>query len=411
MNVLIFEPVYTGHRCEYLARIIPAIQQAGATKITLVATERGFHSDEFRVHLSDLETPFERHACADIERSSLLMKTNVAARELEQSIRQLRPDHVYVPGADGISQILATRPWTGRRSPVADVFAEALHFRGAYGYRLDQWRRRIKSRIDGVLVTRAPWAVYYHLDPWQLATLQARQPSFRTRSAVMPDPVDPAAEISAVVARRELEIPDDGVYIGCAGPISRRKGADLLAQAFAAAQHRIPDNARLLLAGKFEPQVRELIAREFKQLMDSQRIVVIDRVLTPREMAIVIPAMDIVSTPYRDHLGSSGILLRAAAAHRPLLTANRHCMQRLITRFGLGRTCNVRDHEQFTAAVIAAFDWYPEFQQPESAARFLKFQSEENFRSAWTARLRQRLGQPIDKELVTWDWVMDAVQS
>ena len=409
MKVLIFEPVHTGHRCEYLARIIPAIHALGSVDVTLVATQAGFDSEEFRIHLSEMSTPFDRHVCENIQRHSLIAKTRVATNELEKAIRQIRPDHVYVPGADGVSQVLGTRQLLGRRSPAADVFTEALHFRGAYGYQLDEFHRRVKIFLDGMLVTRAPWSVYYHLDPWQLEALRRRYPKIRERSDVMPDPVDPAAEIESVAARKELGIPEDGIYLGCAGPISRRKGGDLLALAFAEVATKIPAEARLLLAGKFEPSVRQIVQNQLRELVDAGKIVVIDRLLTTREMSIVIPAMDIVTTPYRDHLGSSGILLRAAAAHKPLLTANRHCMNHLVTKFGLGRTCNVRDHQEFSHSIEQAFQWFANFQQPEAAGRFLKFQSEANFLKAWTACLRKRLDLPPDTDRVTWDWVMDAV--
>jgi glycosyltransferase involved in cell wall biosynthesis len=229
----------------------------------------------------------------------------------------------------------------------------------------------------------------------------------RGRYQLMPDPIEPAPGATKIEARLALDIPENGRYIGCAGMINRSKGIDLLLAAFRSAQKDLRVNDRLLLAGRIAPEIQALLEGEFAGDVDSNRVVLVDRKLNETEMNLAVAAMDVVCTPYPNHIHSASIVIRAAAAGRPVLGSAIGWMDRTIHRFRLGGVCDVSDREGFAKAIIAAVDASARFAPTEASRRFALFHSGNNFAAHWTARFRERLGLP-PLERVEWDWVTAA---
>ncbi len=404
MKVVIFEPWYTGHHCEYLRRIIRCTK-ALDVEIVVVFPRSGPASHEYEIHLNDVESLADWRLCPDIKPRGWRATCKAVVSQLRRSVSDERPDHLYVPSAGLISEY--SRFATAL--PTAAPFSEGLHLRGAFGYPSPSVLMRVKSWAMGQLIAKAPWSVFAHLDPWQLQALCHSFPQLRPRALVIPDPVAPPIEISKTNARRELQIPEDASYIGFAGPMTKRKGYDLLLGSFERVINRLPANAKLLLAGPFTPQGRNLISTQYCTLLRNERLVIVDRHLTAREMDLVIPALDIVSIPYRNHSGSSGIALRAAAASRPILAPDRYWLRNIVKVFALGTTCNVHDPVLLANGITESFRHFETYKRNAAADRFLRFHSEENFAATWSSHLRARLALAPSPDVVSWDWVLGTV--
>jgi glycosyltransferase involved in cell wall biosynthesis len=234
---------------------------------------------------------------------------------------------------------------------------------------------------------------------------------------LMPDPVEPPTGATRAEVLARYGLPDHGVrYIGSVGVMDIRKGAHLLIRAFAAAAsdalppaERLRDTDLLLLAGPQDPAIQALLTGEFRGLVESGRIRCVDRVLSAVEMADALAAMDLVCTPHQRHVGSASIVIRAAAAGRPVLGSSFGWIGYVVERFGLGSTVDESDPHRFARSLRAALDESGDFQLPVAATRFVQFHSPENFRAAWTANLRRRMGMPPAPGALTWEWVLEAL--
>ncbi len=202
-------------------------------------------------------------------------------------------------------------------------------------------------------------------------------------------------------ARRRLGLADDGPWLGCVGAIDTRKGIDLLLAAFKAAA--LPASARLFLGGQHHPYIRELLETEYADLVRAQRIVRLDRYLTVAELGDAIASMDLVCTPYARQIALASIVLRAAAARRPVLATDFGWCGRVVPAFQLGWTCNVQNTSEFAHAIAARLEQAAEWQRSPAAEQLVKFHSPQNFAAAFTARLCERLGRPTLPGAVSWD--------
>jgi glycosyltransferase involved in cell wall biosynthesis len=286
---------------------------------------------------------------------------------------------------------------------------EVLFLRGGFTYPTRSLRRRLVVGLTPTCIRMGPWNWIHHINPDDIAVLGRQSPRMAACCSLMPDPVEPPSTLSRSEARRKFNLPEDGRYIGCAGAIDRRKGIDVLVCAFRDAASRMAPNDRLLLAGPFDPSIKRFLDQELARELASERVLVLDRHLSVTEMNDVIAALDVVCTPYPHHVHSASIVIRAASHGRYVLGNAIGWMKNTIERFHLGECCDVLDAKAFANAIPASLEAASEFHVSESAQRFARFHSSENFRITWAARLRERLGLPVDPERITWDWVLEAV--
>lgn len=403
MRILIFEPDHRGHHFPYLRLLVPALRQL--SKDIIVSTNPDARtSPEFAAHLSHLADCFTLDPTV-VDRGASPLKSAIArAGAFERVVRVHRPDHVFIPYADGLTQMLGTRRLMGRYCVPRGVETEALLMRGRFAYPASDFRDSVRAWTSWALTRLAPWHVLHHLDPVPFARIRKAGGSLARRSHLMPDPIDPLPEMDPSDARRRLGLELDGRYVGCCGMIDSRKGADLLIRAFAAAKLR-PDD-RLLLAGRFSPDVRRLVDTDYADLARSGRICVLDRYLSNDELDAAVIALDVMCTPYPRHIGSASIIIRAAAAGRPVVANSFGWMGFIVNRFQLGRTCNVLDANELTAAIESALAEAAGYRPSEAARRLVAYHTPDNFRACWTARIRQRLGLAGIPELRSWEWVL-----
>jgi glycosyltransferase involved in cell wall biosynthesis len=414
MRVLIFEPYHFGHRLHYVRTMLPGLTEIGG-RVTLALSSETPARPEYAAHLAPLAGKFDLDAWMT---PSAPLKALPGL--LRESIRRASADVLLVPTADGLAQWLgATRGLRPRVIP-RGVWSEGLLLRGIFAYPQPNFRARMKAIISRAAVARGPWSVLHHLDPLVYDRLRAGgEPRNRLERGMrlMPDPVEPPTGATRAEVLARYGLPDEGArYIGTVGLMDIRKGAHLLIRAFAAAAsdalppaQRLRDTDLLLLAGPQDATVRDLLRGEFRGLVESGRIRCADRVLTAVEMADALAAMDLVCTPHARHIGSASIVIRAAAAGRPVLGSSFGWIGYAVQRFGLGSTVDEFDPDRLARSLMAALDASSDFELPAAARRFVQFHSPENFRAAWTANLRRRMGLPPAPGALSWEWVLESL--
>lgn len=410
---MIFQPECGGHRLHHVKLLLQALA-ALTPDVHVVLGRDAPGSKEYRTHLSGLDGAATYHAVVDpdaIRGRGVVGGSRAALRALRQAVDRVRPDHVYVPTGDGLAQVAGAARLVGRRYVPRGVEVETLLFRGRVGYPSAGLRNRLIDWATLRATQLTPWDRIFFGDAVRYQAVVGRSGrSVAARMRLTPDPVEEVPDMGRAEARRVLGLPSDGRYVACMGRIDTRKGCDLLVKAFAAADLR-PDD-RLLLLGKVDPPVADVLRSPgVSGLIDSGRIVVHDDYVSDEQMLAGFSAADVVCTPYPRHLASASIVIRAAAARRPVLGSDTGWMGDTVPRFGLGWTCDVEDVPTFARAMREAVNQSEGFSFGESSKRFVAFHSVRNFAACWTERVRERLGLPSEEGRLTWEWVLAGRQA
>lgn len=409
MKVAIYEPFAVGHRFHFVALLISALRNLDC-KIELLTSKSAAQSPEFSIHLSPFVDSFDIFELPEVtsDKSNYFLSriSNAEAKRFSYALNKIKPDHLFVTTASQFTTEFASR-FTYRSSFANhDLFSEGLHLSPGYGYPDLTFPRKCLNRVQSLIERKLPWNIYSHLDPFQLQTLrkQDRNPE---KYLVMPDPSPTPPEIPKESVRKSFGIPEDGRYIGCSGAITREKGVIDLIQAFRDAIPKIDPNEKLLFAGKFSEDVKSYVASHCADLIRSGRLYCIDRRLSEHEMDSVIRNFDILCAAQYWRPGSSGMLIRAAAAGVPVIARDRYWSGRIVPMFGLGWTCQTWDVKHFSIAIIRCFNDLSDYQPPPTASRFVEFHSIENFKSTMLVNIRRRLELPPDPLRKEWNWVTE----
>jgi len=403
MRILVFETSGNGHRFHYVASLLPALIGLGAP-VTVAIPRSQFDTAEFRAYLApwhdkvhiDVFDAQQRGSRSQIDRERVHLLIAAAERN--------RAEHVYVPSSDGLAQMLALS-WRARRAGRRWEAEAGLH-RGSFAYPADGAARAFRNTLALGMLRMGTWSQFHHVDVLAYEWARAHGGDFARRSSLLPDPIHPVTPMSKIAARRQLGIPEDGRYCGSAGTITGRKGIGILLRAFATASGLAPSD-RLLLAGKFDTEMRSLLDGEFSELERSGRVVALDRFLTDQELSASLAAMDLVCAPYPQHIGIASVVLRAVAAGRPVLGSDQGWIGHVVGRLGLGWTCPA-DSAKLIPLLGPALERSIAYCPPPTAARLLEFHTPENFAASWTRRLRERLGRSPVSAMRDWDWVTGA---
>jgi glycosyltransferase involved in cell wall biosynthesis len=407
MRVVLYEPDPAGHRFAYLAHVVPALADLPCEPI-LLTTPSAAASPEFALHLRPHAGRMRVNTSVTVvAKPRTLGRLWKQWADMVRAIHRLQPAHLYVAYGDGLVQVAGLERLLGRRPWPDSMGAEVLLLRGGFTRGASSISSRLREKFSPSLIRLGPWDRIHHLIPDHLEALRRAGGDMQQRCGLMPDPVEPAAQVTKTDARRELGIPADGRYIGCAGMIDARKGIDRFLAAFQLGEPNLHQDDRVLLAGPVAPEIRSLLEHELNDDVQRKRVVLVDRPLSEAEMNLAVAALDVVCTPYPTHIHSASIVIRAAAAERPVLGSAIGWIEQTIRRFGLGGVCNVEDHEGFARAIVASLSAAEHHVPTEASRRFAAFHSGRNFAAHWTAHIRERLGLPPE-ERIEWSWVTTA---
>lgn len=404
MRVLIIEPDLTGHHAPYLRHMLRATAELNQDAVVL-ACAGASQSKQFALHLHDVAASVTWDESMAPVCGSLRHTARMFA-ELLQAVDRYHADQVWVPYADFVTAYLGARALIGCKAKwPANVEIEGLFFRAMFAYPAPQWRKHFRRTLSRLFLRTANWDILHLLDPLPFDMMRKQYAAQSNHLRLMPDPVENVSQVNKDDARARLGIPTSGRYLGCMGVLYNRPGIGLLLQAFRRAKLGAED--RLLLAGPMNDAVRNMVDSEYRDLIESDRIVTIDRHMNLDEVMLAVMASDVVSVPIPFRMGSSSFTIRAAAAGRPVLTDDFGWMGWAVRRFDLGWCVDIWNVSAFADALQVAVENADKKTTSPAAERFVRYHSAENFKAHWTARLRERLGLPPDPNLVSWQWVLD----
>ena len=453
MRVLIFEPNHTGHHFDYVRLLLPPVAEL-ASSVVIATTRRAIDSEQYRVLLApalaaalraksagdqqatrgtapiELETGIADRDPAKA-RGTMVAKALARADQFIACVKHVRPDHVIVPYADGLSQALVLRrlllggtvanDHASLLNPAAapgsgDITSDALFMRSGIAYPTPTIKRKLAMQASWRLMSSAPHSHLFHQDPLMFAWISRHHPRLLAPGpgqrgwSLLPDPTPAFEPLTTAQARVRMGLSESGLIVGSVGMMDRRKGIDLLIRAFTRA--KLPADAKLLLVGKQDAAVAAMLAPggEAEALVKSGRIIAINRFVEVHELGWAMQAMDVVATAHSRHVGSASVAIKAAAVNRPILGSDFGWLGAMSKKFALGTTCCVEDIDSFARALEQSLNSAPGWKRSEGGRRFVAFHSEHNFGRAWGSLLRYRLGLPQPSDQIQWSWVEQAAE-
>jgi glycosyltransferase involved in cell wall biosynthesis len=160
------------------------------------------------------------------------------------------------------------------------------------------------------------------------------------KAIYLPDPVQIYSESDSQVEklRENLGIQPGRTVFLMFGVPQKRKGIYQLLEAIALFPSELCQKFCLLVVGPKSSDT--LVQTRMAELSESLPIQIIshDKFVPDREIQPYFQVSDVILAPYQRHIGMSAILVRAAAAQKPVLSSNYGLMGEMVKRYELGIT-------------------------------------------------------------------------
>lgn len=280
----------------------------------------------------------------------------------------------------------AYRDWLpGRLRPIA----QAMEHFGGIARKLRHWERVFESEIDLVFFSCVyDWEFAYFrssqcLFPYRWAGMYNNSRPVRMPGAVIPGLNIPPCPERIFSAKRliSVTVPDEGIVVGMEQftkgrpvvavpemtdsvlPSEESDDWEIAIQLLARAEHR----PIIVLTGRLHPdtgiiELAEVIhrvqtdhalffiggnvhwpegqqadkKRPFEILRAAQNVVLHERAIPEHALNAIFSVSDLVLAPRLEFVGSSNILTKAAAFHKPVIVCDRYSMAERTRRHGLG---------------------------------------------------------------------------
>lgn len=274
-----------------------------------------------------------------------------------------------------------------------------------YGYPINQTltlKEKIKQKLDGLSWDYSDWITLMFVNPFIYEFVQSKKSFAHKRIRLLPDPVPVSLPIDCVEARELLGIPTDGLYLGFVGMMDGRKAIPELLAAFAHANADV--SCRLLLMGRMEPAFSELLNTKYAHLVESGRIIVMNRFLSAEEVHWGYAAIDVHTLLQYRRMNLSANLLKAVAYGKPVVVDAAGYTGSISQRFALGEVCDVLSLQSTSDAIQRAIARAPHYVPTPQATRLSVFHHPDNYANSIMQELL--LNQSFDVK--TWDWVNQA---
>ena len=167
---------------------------------------------------------------------------------------------------------------------------------------------------------------------------------------------DPAPDANVFNSIQPLARLDGRRWFLVFGALAERKGIFQLLEAARKLSPQAASHIGLRFVGKLDPSDRENFISQFENLTRTHPDLALEldnRFVSDEELAREIMACDVVLAPYQNHVGSSGVVLWAAAAGKRLICQNTGAMGHQVAAHNLGLGIDCTDPEILSQALVA----------------------------------------------------------
>lgn len=366
MNILIIEPVVTGHHLQYLRWIVKALHSGGHQ--VQFATFRENLSNPAVQEILSLR-PGIRSVIAQPSRpfgtsngnpfqmaGHMIVFRHLLGQLYREARRQCAVDLVLLPYLDYCTYSLAVMgspfddtPWSGI------VMRPAFHY-APMGIKAPRTRMNfVKDRLFRRLLYDRHLHVLYTIDK-PLEEYIARTASHRaSRLVYIPDATDTTRCVNRQEARTRLGIPQNASVLLVYGSLSPRKGIDVLLEAMMHPEY--PSEGHLLLAGLQTSEVEELLrSPSALRIKARERMHELNKYHSTDESDVVFSASDAVWLGYRHHYQMSGVLAQAGITGLPVIACDEGLIGWSTARYQSGIVVSLSHVDAIVGAVRELFE-------------------------------------------------------
>ncbi|NES18729.1 MAG: glycosyltransferase [Symploca sp. SIO3E6] len=351
-RLLIFDLFVTGHHAEYILHLVRYWhkQKLSGTLDILVAPQfLHLHPDVVSTALDNDQSKIkfftispEEEAKLKAEESSLhrVVRSFQEWNLIHKYVKQLKPTQCLLMYFDSLLLSLAA---TGRLPcPLSGIyFRPIFHYSNFSGCTLSRHERvlQLRDKLTLPRLMRHPrFQTLFCLDP--LAVEHINQLKTHGKAIPLPDPVQIYSDSDSQVEKLKetLGIQPSRITFLMFGVPQKRKGIYQLLEAIALLPSNLCQKLCLLFVGQRYSD--PLIQTRKAELTEALPIQVIsqEEFIPEQEIQNYFQVADVILAPYQRHIGMSGILVRAAAAQRPVLSSNYGIMGEIVKRYHLGIT-------------------------------------------------------------------------
>lgn len=341
-DFVIFEPYFGGHRAEYISHLLTLWNEkfreerlvvAGPAKLfsDLEALSPGFSADAAN-DLSFLELPQQNHY------GSTLQLGRKNGQLLKLLTNRFQPTHVLAMYLDHLQLALATGGQFGDVSISGILFRPSLHHETK---RRRSFREMIahQGKIASLkrMASNPNVGAVFSLNPIAVPSLR----KLGLDAISLPDPVEASESgLTREDVRSQFGIRPDRMLFLLFGMLDRRKGLFQLLEALDLLSSAESGSVAVLLAGPISEAAKIAVRKkaDFLQHNSEMQLVVHDVLIPVADVQSIVKAADVVLAPYVGHIGSSAVLVRAAAAGIPVLSTNSDLMGVNVKTHALGLT-------------------------------------------------------------------------
>lgn len=171
----------------------------------------------------------------------------------------------------------------------------------------------------------------------------------------LPDPVKIYPQTTSISQRlkQQLAMASHRRIFILFGALSARKGIYQLLASFDFLSQEDCQQICLLMVGPISPTDKPLVMRKVEKLKQTQHLQVIvkDCFINDKDIQPYFQLADVVLAPYQQHAGMSAILVRAAAAQKPVLSSNYGLMGEITRRYQLGITIDSTQPKEIASGI------------------------------------------------------------
>ncbi|MEM0964448.1 MAG: glycosyltransferase [Bacteroidota bacterium] len=375
-DLLLIAPYHGGHHAEFVRWLLQGGRQrdahivlaASSTLLSELTDDLAFEP-QHAVPLASADALTGTSGWAQVRATATVLNeaSRVDARRsflmyLDQAIPPLALG--LGPRTDRMSGLLFRSPYR-EADPMGSALRLAL-------------RRRLLQRAGRQMDT------VFSLDPEAPALLQG----LGLQSVYAPDPVEPSTPCQSEAEVRAAYGVEPGRRLAVLfGSLEERKG--LFALADALCEMDVGSRLAVVVAGRTYPEVRPRLVKALARVEDESDVQVIFRegFLSESDLVNLTAAADVVLAPYLGHVGSSGVVLRSAAAGTPLIAQSTGQIGREVRQNKLGWTLDPADTSAFARTLGTAVAEPTATFDPADARRYVEGHQVDRFTSAILDRL------------------------
>jgi len=349
-KILLFDLSYTGHHAEYILHLVKywsEFKTKGSLNILVSPKFLEMHLAAFDTTIENTHGDINFISISHDEEAKLKAKNSALGRALYafnerkllfKYVNLLKPTHCLLMYLDSV--LLSMALMKGLPCLFSGIyFRPIFHYNQFTNFnpslRERVWQVRDKFLLFNIL-KKSNFQFVFCLDPFVVETINKSQRE--VKALHLPDPVQVLSNAKSQLEemRNKLGINSNRKIFLMFGVFEKRKGIFQLLKAIELLPLNLCQNLCLLLVGSIGSE-SQVITWTYKlsRFLEVQ-VVNLDQFVSNQDVQLFFEMADVVLAPYQHHVGMSGILVRAAAAQKPVLSSDFGLMGEIVRRYSLG---------------------------------------------------------------------------